>query len=150
MSTLRQTLEIQAVQFASAIVDALRGASLDELLTITGGTTRSVSRGAPAKATAVAPKKAGRLGRRSPEDISRTLSQIVLTLEAHPEGLRAEQIKSLLGLDTREIPRPLAEGLKTGVLKKEGQKRATTYFVGNGEVGVPARKRGVKKVRAKR
>jgi hypothetical protein len=49
-------------------------------------------------------------------------------LEKHPEGLRAEQIRTVLQLDRRAVPRPLADGLVSGALRKEGNKRATTYF----------------------
>ena len=146
MSNLRQTIEAQAVQFANAIVQALRSASLDELVSITSGGGRAPSPRAPAtKTTVAAPKvtkKAGRLGRRSPTDIARTLDNIVAVLTAHPEGLRAEQIKAALNLDTREVPRPIAEGLKSGVLKKSGQKRATVYTVGAG--GGASKARGTK------
>lgn len=142
MSNLRQTIEAQAVQFATAIVQALRGASLDELVSVTTSASRAPApspapapaapRAPSSRTTAAAPraaKKAGRLGRRSPEDIARTLDNIVTLLSAHPEGLRAEQIKAELGLDTREVPRPINEGINTGVLQKSGQKRATIYFV---------------------
>ena len=43
--------------------------------------------------------------------------------------MRAEQIRQVLKLDKRELPRVLAEGLKTKKLKSKGQKRATTYSV---------------------
>jgi hypothetical protein len=147
MSTFRQTIEAQANQFAQAIVQAFRSASLDELLTITGGAGREVSRGAAApKTRAAAPKKkGGRLGRRSPTDITRILENIVAVLAAHPEGLRAEQIKEALGLDKREMPKPIAEGLSTGALKKTGQKRATVYTVATGGAGP---KKRAKKSRA--
>ncbi|MBN9162848.1 MAG: hypothetical protein BGO98_46685 [Myxococcales bacterium 68-20] len=142
MSTLRQTIEAHAHEFAAAIVQALRGASLDELVSITGGQAtaprapRAKTNGATTAAPEVAKKvskKAGRLGRRSADDIARTLEQIVAVLAKHPEGLRAEQIKAALNLDTREVPRPLAEGLNSGALTKSGQKRATTYFAGGGK-----------------
>ena len=142
MSNLRQTIESQAVQFANAIVQALRSASLDELVSITSGGGRAPSPRAPATKTTVAAPKPGRLGRRSPTDIARTLDNIVAVLTAHPEGLRAEQIKAALNLDTREVPRPIAEGLKSGVLKKSGQKRATVYTVGAG--GGAPKARGTK------
>ena len=143
MSTLRQTIETQAIQFAQAIVQALRSASLDELVSITGSQT-TVTRGSkPAVASSAPKKKGGRLGRRSPEDITRTLENIVAVLAAHPEGLRAEQLKAALNLDTREVPRPIAEGLKSGALKKSGQKRATVYTVGSGSAA--PKKRGAKK-----
>jgi hypothetical protein len=129
MSTLRQTIETQAAQFAEAIVHALRTASLDELMTISGGSLRNGAVVKPAKF------RGGRLGRRSVSDINQTLTQIVGVLAQHPEGLRAEQIRAALQLDTREVPRPIAEGLKSGALKKEGNKRATTYFVASGAAG---------------
>jgi hypothetical protein len=133
MSTLRQTIEAQVLQFATAIVQALRGASLDELMSVTGGGVRGVVRAPTATTNGAASKptkKSGRLGRRSAEDIAQTLDKIVAVLTQHPEGLRAEQIKAALSLDTREMPKPIAEGLKTGALKKTGQKRATVYTVG--------------------
>jgi hypothetical protein len=42
--------------------------------------------------------------------------------------MRAEQIRSALGVDPRELPRPLAEALASRKIAKAGQKRATTYF----------------------
>jgi hypothetical protein len=150
MSNLRQTIEEQAVQFAQTIVQAMRSASLDELIAITGGGNRIASpRTAAPSTTAIAsPKRGprirnGRLGRRSAADIARTLDQIVSVLGKHPEGLRAEQIKAALQIDKREMPRPIAEGLSSGVLKKSGNKRATVYTVG-GAAGAAPKKAGKK------
>lgn len=138
MSTaLRQTIEAHAQKFAVALIDALRSASLDELATVTGGLGAAPSRAPRAKtngaavATPKATKKAGRLGRRSADDIAQTLDQIVALVAQHAEGLRSEQIKAALNLDTRELPKPIAEGLKSGVLKKAGNKRATVYTAGS-------------------
>lgn len=139
MSNLRQTIETHAQQFAAAIVQALRSASLDELVAITGATGREATAGASPRLAGASPKKSGRLGRRSPADIARVLENIVAVLTQHPEGLRAEQIRAALQLDTREMPRPIAEGLKVGALKKSGQKRATVYTVGSGPA--PAKKK---------
>lgn len=159
MSTLRQILENQAYEFASAVIGAFRGASLEELMSL-AGRGRS-SRASVARPGALAVGRPGRLGRRSPEEIAKTLESIVSVLHKHPEGLRAEQIKAALQLDTREVPRPLAEGLRSGALKKTGQKRATTYFLGTGSVKVSAgagkrerasgatKRRGAKKKAAK-
>jgi hypothetical protein len=133
MTTLRQTIEHHAAEFAAAIVQALRGASIDELTSLTSGDRPAPRAAASPKTNGAgpAPRKGGRLGRRSADDIARTLEKIVAVVAQHSEGLRAEQIKAALGLDTREMPKPLAEGLKTGALKKEGNKRATTYSVGS-------------------
>ena len=51
-------------------------------------------------------------------------------LGENPGGLRAEQIRQKLGLQAKELPRPLKEGLEGGRLSKVGRKRATTYFAG--------------------
>jgi hypothetical protein len=45
-----------------------------------------------------------------------------------PEGLRAEQIRTALSLQAKEMPRVLKEGVSTKKLRIKGQKRATTYF----------------------
>lgn len=138
MSTLRATIEAQALQFATAIVQALRSASLEELMSVAGGGGHAPPRPTSTKTNgkttgAAAPaRKGGRLGRRSADEIGRTLENIVAVLSQHPEGLRAEQIKAALQLDKREMPRPIAEGLRSGALKKTGQKRATVYTVGSG------------------
>jgi Fic family protein len=42
-------------------------------------------------------------------------------------GLRAEEIRATLKMQSKEMPRILKEGLSTKVLKSKGQKRATTY-----------------------
>ncbi len=147
MSTLRQTLENQAFEFATAVINAFRGASIDELMSIAGDTR--LVRGSTMRPNGLTAKKTGRLGRRSAAEIAKTLESIVTVLTKHPEGLRAEEIKAALELDTREIPRPLAEGLKNGALKKTGQKRATTYFVSSGPAkSSGAGKRGASKKKA--
>ena len=144
MLTLRQTIEKHAAQFAAEVLRALRSASLDELMSVTGSKGGGLRLGSGAL-----PKLRGRLGRRTAADIASTLDKIVSVLAQHPEGLRAEQIRAALQLDRREMPKPVAEGLKRGVLTKTGNKRATTYtFVGDAPAAVaaaaPAKKRGRK------
>jgi hypothetical protein len=70
----------------------------------------------------------GRLARRSPEDIAAALGQVVGLLKKNKAGLRAEQIRTELKMQAKEMPRVLKEGLTTKALKSKGQKRATTYF----------------------
>ena len=77
----------------------------------------------------VAPKSVGRLPRRSADEIAATLNKIVLLVKTQKNGLRAEEIRSKLGLQAKEMPRILKEGLSTKKLTSKGQKRATTYFV---------------------
>ena len=48
---------------------------------------------------------------------------------ADQSGLRAEQIRAQLGLQAKEMPRVLREGVASKKLKSKGQKRSTTYYV---------------------
>ncbi len=147
-SSLRARLGELVSTFAAGIVDAVRGASLQEI----SGEGRSVDAPAPkktrepaasprpsvpvagrsrpatpARAARGAPARAERLPRRSLTDIAAVVDQIAALLTQHPEGLRAEQIREALGLSAAELPRPLKEGLATRRFGKSGEKRATTY-----------------------
>src|ERR1019366_3170292 len=136
MSSLRSSINDLATTFASPILAAIRGASLEELVGKTDGVARS-GPGRPPKAKAVptaatAPatsngRKPGRLARRSPEDIAKALDQVVALVKKNKTGLRAEQIRQQLGLQSKEMPRILKEGIANKQLKSKGQKRATTY-----------------------
>jgi hypothetical protein len=142
MSTLRNTLESLATQFATDVLGALREASIVELSAVTAGGVgrRGRARVTNGAAAAAAPGrvrrgKGGRLARRTQAEIGKMVDAIAGLLGKHPEGMRAEQIRSALGCDPKELPRPLADGLKEGRLTKSGQKRATTYFSSAGGGG---------------
>jgi hypothetical protein len=139
MPHLRSALDHLGASFADAILDAIRSASLDELLGQTNGHVAARGRGpAPARRAAAAPAAAkpapnkttasGRLARRSSADIATALEGVVALVKKHKEGLRAEVIRAELGLEAKELPRILKEGLATKKLRSKGQKRATTYF----------------------
>jgi len=147
MSNLRTQLQDLARSFAEQVIGAIRGSSLQELLSPGNETAsgRSGRPGAPrafptarAARTAVAeapaapaarPSRAsGRLPRRSADEIQATLDKIVALLKKHKDGLRAEEIRTNLGMLAKEMPRILKEGLATKKLTSKGQKRATTYF----------------------
>jgi hypothetical protein len=153
MSTLKSTIEELANEFALSIIGALREASIDEISSVTG---RAARRGRGARGSAeenglgLLAKRPGRggkrLGRRSIAEIGHMIDSIVDLLDRNPAGLRAEQIREELQCQAKELPRPLADGLSAGRLKKTGQKRATTYFVGD---GTPPSRRG-RSVKTKR
>jgi uncharacterized protein YejL (UPF0352 family) len=155
MSNLRTQLQELARSFADQVIGAIRGTSLQELLSPDGQeagqdvTSRRRARAdsprafasaraaksAVAQATAAPaprpprpPQATGRLPRRSAEEIEATLEKIVALLKKHKEGLRAEEIRKSLAMQAKEMPRILKEGLSTKKLTSKGQKRATTYF----------------------
>lgn len=130
MPTLRSQLDSLAATFANAIVDAIRGASLHELVASEGRAAPAARPAASPVEKALPPAKAtrtGRLKRRSNEDIGQVLDQIVALVKKNKDGLRAEQIRAELDLQAKELPRVLKEGLGSKRLRKMGQKRATVY-----------------------
>lgn len=126
-TSLRNHLNELASSFANGVLAAIRTASIEDLLAESGSSRRLTGvRGAgPGRA----PRSSGRLPRRSAEDIGQVLDQIAGLLKSSPKGLRAEEIRQRLNLLSKELPRPLKEGLASGRLGKSGNKRATTYFL---------------------
>jgi hypothetical protein len=137
--TLKTQLDALASSFASQIVEVIRGASLQELVS---PDARIIGNGRRARVVAagggqpdppsvpITPKrgKNGRLPRRSAEEIAKTLDKILLLVKTHKNGMRAEEIRSKLGMESKEMPRILKEGIARKKLSTKGQKRATTYF----------------------
>jgi hypothetical protein len=136
MQTIRSALAELATNFTESVLSAIRSASIDELLTAgaesPSGNGRRV-RTTPASTKASPRAKSttsGRLPRRSAEEIEGALGQVVALVKKNKDGLRAEEIRQQLGLQAKELPRILKEGLGSKKLKSKGQKRATTYFAG--------------------
>jgi hypothetical protein len=137
MPNLNAQLQDLARLFAEQVVEALRGTSLRELVSSGEGAVRNGRRprvvaggnGEPDTHSTPSQSKGknGRLPRRSPEEIAKTLDKIVLLVKTHKNGLRAEEIRSKLGMQAKEMPRILKEGLAKKKLASKGQKRATTY-----------------------
>jgi hypothetical protein len=134
-SQLQSRISQLAASFVESVLEAVKTSSLQEL--IDGSAAHPAELRAPraaAGAPAIAVPRAarttptGRLARRSAEDIAKTLEIVVSLLGSRKNGLRAEQIRSELNMQAKELPRILKEGLSRKKLRAVGQKRATTYF----------------------
>ncbi|AKU94986.1 hypothetical protein AKJ09_01650 [Labilithrix luteola] len=130
--SLQNTIESLASSFATKILAALREANLTELADIAGD---EVGNGRAVKVTSVPKGKGGRLQRRSTDDLAEMVERIAGLLAKEVAGLRAEQIREALGVEKKELPRPIQEGLASGRFAKSGQKRATVYTLGKGKKG---------------
>jgi hypothetical protein len=132
MANLQSRLSELASTFADAVLDAVRTVSLHELQATGRTNGRGPGRAVAAISTtgvARRPRASGRLPRRSSTDIAKELQRVVALVGTNRSGLRAEQIRDRLGMQSRELPRILKEGLSTRTLKSKGRKRATTYFL---------------------
>jgi hypothetical protein len=133
---LHAQLNALATSFAEEVIVAIRSGSRNDLLGFSGvdhtGNGRSArvvggSQAEPLKRPAKKTGENGRLPRRSAEEIQTQLNKIVLLVKTHKGGMRAEEIRAMLGMDPKEMPRILKEGISTRKLTSKGQKRATTY-----------------------
>lgn len=95
-----------------------------------GGTTPMASRAKPAapKSPRQSKKKASSRRGRPAEDLSELTGPIVTMLRATP-GQRAEDLGRGLGTTAKALKRPIDRLLADGAIRKEGQARATRYYV---------------------
>ena len=113
---LEKTLQELASNFAEHVLEALRGLSLDEILSATAGSgKRPASKPQPARHRSkrgAAPRaNSGRLARRSDADIGEVVDRIVTVLKKHKGGLRAERLREALAIPRKELQRPIAFAL---------------------------------------
>ncbi len=162
MSHVKDQIASLAATFVDNLVAAIRGATMDDLAELTDGSSpRPSSKRAPMPSAAPSDlaeppsvgkrgrakrTASGRLKRRSPADIAKTIGAIEALLSSHPEGLRSEQIRAELRLEAKEIARPLFEAVVAGRLVAQGQKRATTYRL----IKKTAKKTGTKETAVKK
>lgn len=171
MSNLHNTINSLASQFAHDLLRALRGASLDEIVAETsagharrpGRPRAQVAGGGGGEVHAPLfrgkhAKRSKRLARRSAADLAKMVDKLVAIVKGAKSGINAEGLKAALGIDRRELPRPLGMALESKRISKRGHKRATTYFAGAGGAGSgkatpkgspAAKKRRVKRVAKK-
>jgi hypothetical protein len=128
---LQSRISVLVSSFVDSVLEAVKSSSLEEILD-GSGTRRAAPRGARAplapRPARIPAARSGRLPRRSAEDIAKTLEVVVSLLGSRKNGLRAEQIRTELNMQAKELPRILKEGLGRKKIRAVGQKRATTYF----------------------
>jgi hypothetical protein len=129
MSTsLQSKIEQLASEFANGVLEAVVSSPMEEILQASGGGKTSKVKFEAGTTTKQPKVKGARLARRSDEDIAAVVEQLVELLKNNPDGMRAEQIREELGLEAKELPRPIADALSSKQITKSGDKRATTYF----------------------
>lgn len=152
MSALRRAITSLAETFAHQIVAAIRTASFGDIAALSGNAPARRGPGRPPKsaaASSAAPTRGRRGGRRrrTNADLEALGSRIVETVRGSATGMRAEAIRDALGVARKELPRAIAQLLSSGALKKQGQRRATTYFAGDGSASRASKgsKKGAKR-----
>ena len=147
---LADTIQPAFAQAAEELVDALAELSLRDLVDLSegGGGGEKTSR----KSAAAGRTKGSstRLPRRSAEEIEAAADKVVSLLRTKKNGMRAEEIRSKLKMDVRELPRVIKAALaskKIAVLS--GAKRSTTYGIKAAKAATKKAKPAAKKAKAK-
>jgi hypothetical protein len=132
MSNLSQTLSALAQNFATDVLSLARSASVEDIIAETAGMPVKRGPGRPPKSpsavdvstlpSTIPPKRMG------PDMIDSVASLITRYVKSH-QGARAEVIRKELGIPKNKWAIPLAFALENKGLSKNGQKRATTYWV---------------------
>lgn len=121
-SFLREIGDLVRQSAVQAVQDALGG-----------GPRRSVSAapqapaaGRPAGAGKRGPKKGSRRG--TSVDRAVVEAKILDALRSNPQGLRMEELARVTSLDSSHLKVPAKEMAASGAVRKDGERRATTYY----------------------
>lgn len=146
MNPLQTTIQSLSSDFAHKLLIAFRSASFEDVLetsklaatnghtVVTAVPAKSIAAAAAKKTAAPAKKAAAPVAsdkriRRTAEDISEGVDQIVSLLQKHPDGLRSENIREELEMERKFLPKLITEALASKRITKSGEKRATLYKV---------------------
>ena len=129
---LRKHIAELAEHFAEQIVQTIKTLSLEDILaeasSVNTGAKRQAERPTASSPAArnhgLAPSKP-----RTNGASSGTVDNVVTVLRKYPDGLRAELLRSELGLNREEMHRVTAAALAAKKISKQGARRGTKYFL---------------------
>lgn len=141
---INKQIEDRIRAFADELNDLVRQAALDAVSQALGvaGARRPTRAAAPAPRATKARGRAGagRRGRRSPQQMAGTMTEIRDFVTANP-GARMEHMTRSLGQPAARLRSLVNKLLGQGAIRKTGEKRATQYYPSSGRGGAVARKR---------
>jgi len=139
MNDLSDQISKLVDEFVNQVAQLARKAAMDTLSTALGGAVPGLGngrgRGRPGRIGRIAVPSASRLpkgAKRPPGEITQLKERVFDHITSNP-GQRIEQINKELGTSTRELSLPLKKLIGDGAVRTEGEKRATTYFPGDGK-----------------
>ncbi len=138
MSDFQSQINKLVGEFVTQVTALARQAAMDTLTTALGSASAARRKGGAAGAVPVA-RIASAAGakrikgaKRPQAEIEGTRQRVLDFIKGNP-GLRIEQINKQLGTQTRDLTLPLRKLIGAGQLRTEGEKRATTYYAGEGK-----------------
>lgn len=154
MADINARIEARIRSFAEEL-QGLIGSAIREHVENALGSFHSVGasagpkRSAAPKEAAAAPAPKGKVRRasrrkgakRTAAEIQKTTAALQAYIGSKP-GQRMEQIGVALSTATKDLTRPLAKLIESGVVRREGVKRASRYFATGKAAAAPAAPKG--------
>ena len=141
-SELRSLVESFVSEISRRVRQATLEATLDSLRQAIEGGASPRTRASSARSVA-APGTPGRRGRKPSAASVQAAADLQAYVQGHP-GLRLEEIGAALGQDTKGLKGPAARLVRDGILRTEGRRRGTRYFMGSAKASPGKAKRGRK------
>ena len=132
MPTLRDSIFDLANAFAQNLVSTLRRGAVEQLLAGLEHPAHARPAGLPEPGKQPRAKRtraARNPSKGNPANVTIVIEQIVAVLQKHPAGLRAEVLRTELGLEPKELAGPIASALSSKQIGKRGANRGTVYFL---------------------
>lgn len=119
-------------EFVARVTEVAKQAAMQTLINAVGNHAKAPTANKLVKAKAAAVRGKGE--KRSAEEMEALRQQLLEHIQANP-GQRVEEINAQLGTETSEVHRPLKHLIADGLLRTEGQLRATRYYPGTKSTG---------------
>jgi len=140
MSDFNDQINKLVHDFVAQVSALARKAAMDTLTSALagggGGAVAAPRRGRPPGVASAAPAassaRRAKGAKRAPDEIVRTRDRLYQYITSNP-GQRIEQINKALGTSTKDLTLPIKKLLGSKAITSKGEKRATTYFPGDGK-----------------
>jgi hypothetical protein len=138
MSDFQSQINKLVGEFVTQVTALARQAAMDTLTTALGAASAARRKGGAGGTAAALPLaklvggKRAKGAKRPQAEIEGTRQTVLDFITKNP-GLRIEQINKELGTTTKDLQLPLRKLIAAGQVKTEGEKRATTYYAGEGK-----------------
>jgi hypothetical protein len=131
MNDVQAELSSLVADFIGKVTDLARRAAVDTLHGALGTAPGLIAGAARGRGKLKFELERPKGAKRPPGELVKLQEKVAEFIAANP-GLRIEQINKQMGTSTRALALPLRKLIATGQIHTKGEKRATTYFPGEG------------------
>jgi len=130
---LRENIRIAAIQFTEEVSAIFGEAFASVAAEFKSGpmeprtTVKKPSFSSPSPVRG--PARPDKRNRRSIKELENVGGEVIKLLQKSKKQMRIEEINKELGTNTRQLMRPIQKLLNQGRIKKDGERRATVYFI---------------------